>query len=439
MMEEFMKKSRMDFRFSENDAGCANDVSRKTVADKDYRVPSGCGISGIMNEAGERFSGEAVMTSIALMRDRSNGLGGGFAAYGIYPDLASYYAFHLMCETEDARRQAEEYLKLSYTIMHDEPIPSREVKVITRSPILWRYFLKPREEALARNPLLGEEDLIAQTVMHINGQITDALVASSGKNMGIFKGVGYPEDIGEFYRLEEYKGYTWTAHGRFPTNSVAWWGGAHPFGLLDWSVVHNGEISSYGINRRYLQNFGYQCTFFTDTEVITYLVDLLSRKHRLPFEIVAKILAAPFWVDIERMPQEEKEFYQSLRMIYGSALLNGPFGVIVCNTETMLGLNDRLKLRPLVAARAGDFVYVASEESAIREICPQPDRVWMPRAGEPVIGRLRKDIPVADADADRPLASHQGLSAAIQNFDAASQGQSLRAAGQDVQADREVL
>ncbi|MEW6381229.1 MAG: glutamine amidotransferase family protein [bacterium] len=380
-------------------------------ADKDYRVPSGCGVSGIMNEAGERISGDAIMTSIALMRDRSNGLGGGFAAYGIYPDLADYYAFHLMYETDEAKRQTEEYLRAYYTIMHDEPIPSRDVKVITRNPILWRYFLKPREEALAKNPLSTEADLVVQTSMHINSKIKDALVASSGKNMGIFKGVGYPEDIGEFYRLEEYQGYIWTAHGRFPTNSVAWWGGAHPFGLLDWSVVHNGEISSYGINRRYLQNFNYFCSFFTDTEVITYLIDLLIRKHELPFEMVAKILAAPFWADIERMPEEEKEFYQNLRMIYGSALLNGPFGIIVANSDTMLGLNDRLKLRPLVAARWGNFVYVASEESAIRQICPQPDRVWMPRAGEPILGRLKKDIP-AKIDIASPLATQVAVEAA---------------------------
>jgi len=361
------------------------------IADKDYRVPSGCGVSGIMNEAGERFSGEAIMCSIALMRERSNGLGGGFAAYGIYPDLADYYAFHLMYETDEAKRQTDEYLRAYYTIMHDEPIPTRKIKVISQSPLLWRYFLKPREDVLAKTPRLSEQDLVVQTAMYISGKIKDALVASSGKNMGIFKGVGFPEDIGEFYRLEEYRGYIWTAHGRFPTNSVAWWGGAHPFGLLDWSVVHNGEISSYGINRRYLQNFNYSCSFFTDTEVITYLFDLLIRKHELPFEIVAKILAAPLWSDIERMPEEEKEFYQSLRIVYGSALLNGPFGVIVANSQTMLGLNDRLKLRPLVAARWGDFIYIASEESAIRQICPQPDRVWMPRAGEPILGRMRRN------------------------------------------------
>ena len=50
--------------------------------------------------------------------------------------------------------------------------------------------------------------------------------------MGVFKAVGYPEDVGRFYRLEEYAGYCWTAHGRYPTNTPGWWGGAHPFALL---------------------------------------------------------------------------------------------------------------------------------------------------------------------------------------------------------------
>ena len=50
-----------------------------------------------------------------------------------------------------------------------------------------------------------------------------------------------------------------------------------------------------------------------------------------------------------------------------------------------MGLNDRIKLRPFVAAVDGDRVYMASEESAIREICPSPERVWAPKAGDPVI------------------------------------------------------
>lgn len=365
-------------------------IRKKLIADRDYRVPSGCAVSGIMNESGQCFSGNAIVDSITLMRERGNGMGGGFAAYGIYPDTAKYYAFHIMYDEEGAKQDTERYLKRFYKIIHDGPIPFRKTKRITDNPLLWKYFLEPKDEVVMTKEVnIDEEELVIHTVMHVNAQIEDAYVISSGKNMGIFKGVGYPEEIAEFFCLDQYKGYLWTAHGRFPTNSVAWWGGAHPFGLLDWSVVHNGEISSYGTNRRYLESFGYRCTFFTDTEVITYLFDLLHRKHNLSFEIIGKIFSAPFWNDIERMPEEDKALYKSLRIVYASSLLNGPFALITANAENMIGLSDRIKLRPLVAAQCGDFLYIASEESAIREVCPIPDKVWLPRAGEPVIGQLR--------------------------------------------------
>ena len=61
----------------------------------EVRIPSGCAISGIIDKSGKRFSGEAIIDSIALMHDRSNGLGGGFAGYGIYPEYADFYAFHI--------------------------------------------------------------------------------------------------------------------------------------------------------------------------------------------------------------------------------------------------------------------------------------------------------------------------------------------------------
>lgn len=352
---------------------------------------SGCGVIGIMDKCGEVFSGEDIMKSIACMRERSNGLGGGFAAYGIYPDFRDFYAFHIMYETERAKNITEEYLKTRFTIEKDEKIPTRDIPEIKKCPILWRYFLKTKQKD-EHSPCeqgRGEEDYVVDSVMYINSEIQDAFVASSGKNMGIFKGVGYPEDIGRFFKLEEYKAYIWTAHGRFPTNSVAWWGGAHPFSLLDWSVVHNGEISSYGINKRFLLNYGYRCTLFTDTEVITYLFDLLVRRHSLNFETAADILASPFWAEIDREKDtDKKNLWQSLRIIYGGALVNGPFAVIVASNRYMVGLNDRIKLRPLVSATKNNRLYISSEESAIREVCPLPDKVWSSKAGEPVIGRL---------------------------------------------------
>ena len=350
---------------------------------------SGCAIVGIMDQTQKRFSGRDIISSIASMRERANGLGGGFAAYGIYPEHKDDWCFHMMFENKSSMVQTEEYLRDNYKIVKDEIIPTREDKSIKYRPLLWRYFLQLKEEKAKLYFDLTEEDFVTKTVMEINTKIPGAFVASSGKNMGVFKGVGYPEDIGRFYRLEEYEAYIWTAHGRFPTNTVGWWGGAHPFGLLDWSVVHNGEISSYGINKRFLLNYGYICAFFTDTEVMTYLFDLLVRKHRLSFEVVADIVACPFWDDIERQPQGKAEFLKTLRIVYGSALVNGPFSVIVANSSTMVGLNDRIKLRPLVAATSENKLYIASEESAIREVCAKPDKVWMPKAGEPVIGRFR--------------------------------------------------
>jgi glutamate synthase domain-containing protein 1 len=105
------------------------------------------------------------------------------------------------------------------------------------------------------------------------------------------------------------------------------------------------------------------------------------------------VLAAPFWKDIDADEDvEEKELYESLRMVYASALVNGPFAVIVGYSRGMLGLNDRIKLRPLIAATKDDLLYVSSEESAIRQICPKPDRVWAPNAGQPVIGQLKGDV-----------------------------------------------
>jgi glutamate synthase domain-containing protein 1 len=55
----------------------------------------------------------------------------------------------------------------------------------------------------------------------------------------------------------------------------------------------------------------------------------------------------------------------------------------------MYALNDRVKLRPMVAARKDDFLYVSSEESAIRKVCVRPDRVWHPEGGMPVIGFVK--------------------------------------------------
>jgi len=352
------------------------------------KIHGGCGLMGICDESGTLMGGEIALKAMAIQHDRGNGLGGGFAGYGIYPEFPDHYAFHMMYHDLKAKEDAEAVLDRYFAVDLAEPMPTRPVKGINDAPLLWRYFLKPELHKLEVAEMTPE-DFVVHAVMLINSSVDGAFVASSGKNMGAFKGVGYPEEIGHFYRLEEYQGHTWVGHNRFPTNTPGWWGGAHPFTLLDWSIVHNGEISSYGINSRYLEQFGYKCTLGTDTEVAAYLFDLMLRRHKLPLSLACKALASPLWTEIDRMPAEEQAVMRSLRAVYGPGMLNGPFAIVLGFNGGMVALNDRIKLRPLVGARKGDVVMVASEESAIRAVIDTPDRLWAPKAGEPVVARVR--------------------------------------------------
>ena len=164
----------------------------------------------------------------------------------------------------------------------------------------------------------------------------------------------------------------------------------HPFSLLDYSIVHNGEISSYDANRRYIEMFGYRCNLLTDTEVITYIFDYLLRRQRLTLEEAAHVIAAPFWSTIEKMPEKERETLTYLRNLFAGFLITGPFSILLGFEGGMMALNDRLKLRSMVVAEKGNLFYAASEEAAIRVIEPELDRIWAPKGGEPVIVRLNQ-------------------------------------------------
>ena len=355
------------------------------------RIPSGCAIAAVISRDGERMSGNLIIDAMKPMHDRSNGLGGGFAGYGIYPEYKDFYALHFFFDDRTKRKSCEQFLKERFEIVQSEIIPTRKLPAITEEPIIWRYFVSPLQSVLA-SLQLDEKEFVARTVMKINRSMTGAYVFSSGKNMGTFKAVGFPEDVGVFYKLEEYEGYSWTGHGRYPTNTPGWWGGAHPFTLLDYSIVHNGEISSYDANRRFIEMFGYKCTLQTDTEVITYIMDYLLRVMGLSLEEAASVVAAPFWSTIGRKPEEEKQKLTFLRTVFPSLLITGPFSIVFGFDGGLMALNDRLKLRSMVVGEKGDKVYIASEEAAIRKMEPNAEHIFAPAGGEPVIIRVKEGV-----------------------------------------------
>jgi glutamate synthase domain-containing protein 1 len=341
-----------------------------------------CGIVGIVNTDRQVIDGSHIREAIRIQRDRGNGLGGGFAVYGVYPQYEDKYAFHIMYEGGEhspVMSKVEDYLNSKTNISQSEQIPVYPNDRISQGPYFKRYFLDPIRELLS--PDQTEEDYIVDTVMNIN-KTEGAFVVSSGKNMGVFKGVGFPEDIADYFRIEDYQGYMWVAHNRFPTNTPGWWGGAHPFTILDKAVVHNGEITSYGTNVRWLEMYGYYCLLQTDTEVISYIYDKLTRNDDLSKADACYIMAPSLWEEIDRDKDKEKEY---LRQIYASAIVNGPFGIVLTHKDGAIVLNDRNKLRPVVCATEGNTYYASSEECSIRLLSPEVDKLWSPRGGEPVI------------------------------------------------------
>ncbi|MGN0447456.1 MAG: hypothetical protein ACI4GC_02800 [Acutalibacteraceae bacterium] len=354
------------------------------------RIPSGCAIAAVISKDGNRMTGEKIIESMKPMHDRSNGLGGGFAGYGIYPEYKDFYALHMFFTDRNTRKNCEAFLKERFEIVKSEIMPTRKIPEITDEPVIWRYFVAPLQSNL-RSFQLDEKEYVARTVMKINAEMTGAFVFSSGKNMGAFKAVGFPEDVGMFYKLDEYEGYCWTAHGRYPTNTPGWWGGAHPFTLLDYSIVHNGEISSYDANRRFIEMFGYKCTLQTDTEVITYIMDYLLRIQKLSLTEAANVIAAPFWSTIENKSDPyEKQKYEYLRTVFPSLLITGPFSIVFGFNGGLMALNDRLKLRSMVVGEKDDKVFIASEEAAIRVMEPDAENIYAPAGGEPVIIKVKE-------------------------------------------------
>ena len=169
------------------------DLSKANNPYNDEKVISQCSIFGMMDTSGKLHSGKKVITAIANMHERGNGLGGGFAIYGGYGDRADDYAIHIMYHTKASREDTEVYLRRFFEISHSEEIPTFPMPAIVKPPDVFRYFVQPKREVI--HEIISDDDLVARRVFKINTSIEDAYVFSSGKNMGVFKGVGFPEDI----------------------------------------------------------------------------------------------------------------------------------------------------------------------------------------------------------------------------------------------------
>lgn len=382
-------------------------------------LEGGCGVIGIIGT--ERLGGQLIRRSCAQMRNRGNGKGGGIAAAGLFPEHRSHYALHIAYLDEEVRAEVEKkHVEQVFSVDHAERQVNlddhREAGLEIRPPSVWRYFVRARAEVLERfaeeegidDAEAAEEELIFHNSRALNQQYyvdsesPRAFVLSHGRDLMILKGVGFAENIAEFYRLEETQAHVWIGHQRYPTRGRVWHpGGAHPFAGLHEALVHNGDFANYHAASEYLYQWGLTPQFVTDTEVSVLLFDLYSRVLGYPLEYVVEALAPTPEGDFQRLPKRRQRIYRAIHSAHLHGSPDGPWFFIVARTEPstgapqLIGITDVSMLRPQVfSLQVGEksFGAIASEKQAIDAffeelasndptVPPLADRYWMARGG----------------------------------------------------------
>ena len=230
-----------------------------------------------------------------------------------------------------------------------------------------------------------------------------AFVLSHGRDLLVFKLVGYAEQNVEYYQLQDFKAHAWIAHQRYPTKGRVWHpGGAHPFVGVNEALVHNGDFANYYSVCEYLRQRNIRQQFLTDTEVSVQLFDLWDRVYKYPLEYIIEALAPTTELDFDQLPPEKQVIYRQIQATHIHASPDGPWFFIIARSQPdkkrvqLLGITDTAMLRPQVFALSdnGDVQIglICSEKQAIdatlrslaREdmrFCPIADKYWNARGG----------------------------------------------------------
>jgi len=390
--------------------GC--DTSRSSE-----EAEGGCGVVGLVSTA--QISGKHILTPLAQMHNRGNGKGGGVAAVGLDPKQAGVkkdildndYLIQIAYLDSAARETVEkEFIDSKMTVHARARIGPEYGRAKGEQgvyhPEVWRYFCRVKPAVLSRFKTDGgleetnlakvEDEFVYQNSFKLNEKYyaslgeKKAFVLSHGKNLFVFKIVGYAEEAIRYYGLDEVKAHLWIGHQRYPTKGRVWHpGGAHPFVGLHEALVHNGDFANYYSVAQYLAQRNIRPLFLTDTEVSVLLFDLLRRVYNYPLEYVIEALAPTTERDFALLPEEKQKAYRRIQISHMQGSPDGPwFFIIGRNDPTengfkLIGITDTSMLRPQVFAlqRGEESIgLIASEKQAIdatlESLSSEDDRFW---------------------------------------------------------------
>jgi glutamate synthase domain-containing protein 1/glutamate synthase domain-containing protein 3 len=391
------------------------------VAVDKSEAEGGCGVIGIA--CSEKIAARHLLQALIQMRNRGNGKGGGLAAVGLVPSelgvsqevLDRDYLVNIAYLESDCRAEVEnkyigpvfetDYIRHAPRMPDFRAISGLEIQ----PPEVYQYFVRPKAsvvddfkrkngfDSLTSHPLSSiEDELVYQNSYRLNQEFYSSagrirsFVLSHGKNMIVYKMVGYGDDVVRYYQLEDLHANIWIGHHRYPTKGRVWHpGGAHPFVGLQEALVHNGDFANYASICEYLSQRNIRPLFLTDTEVSVLVFDLLHRTYGYPLEYVIEALAPTTERDFSLLPEEKQHVYRMLQQVHMHGSPDGPWFFLIAqskqpeNVFRLIGITDTSMLRPQVFALQEGAVsigFAASEKQAIdaalESLASDDSRFW---------------------------------------------------------------
>ena len=199
-----------------------------------FKIHGGCGLMGICDESGGAHAGRgggARHGHPARPRQRPRRR---LRRLRHLPEFPDHFCFHLMLHDERAREEVEAdpraLVRRRPGRAHPHHATSRRrgsAAAVALLPAAGPPALETLEIG-ARGPRRPHRDADQRA----RGRRLRGVLRA--RTWGPSRASGTPRTSPHFYRLDEYEAHTWLGHDRFPTNTPGWWGGAHPFTLLDW-------------------------------------------------------------------------------------------------------------------------------------------------------------------------------------------------------------
>ena len=390
---------------------------------KKGEAEGGCGVIGIA--CSEKIQAHHLLQALAQMRNRGNSKGGGIAAVGLVPEelgvtsqiLERDYLLAIAYLDSASRQDVEHnYIEPTFEVEHVRHVPTvNDFKTIkgleVQPPEVYTYFVRVKPEVLQgfikRNGLGAggeptsrlqsiEDEVVYQNTYRLNREFYSAtgenraFVLSHGKNMLVFKMVGYGDDVIRYYKLEDTHAHVWIGHHRYPTKGRVWHpGGAHPFVGLHEALVHNGDFANYASMCEYLSQRNIHPLFLTDTEVSVLVFDLLHRIYGYPLEYVIESLAPTTERDFTLLPKDKQHIYRMLQTVHMHGSPDGPWFFLIAQSTQLerayrlIGITDTSMLRPQVFALqqgTASIGFAASEKQAIdaalESLAEKDQRFW---------------------------------------------------------------